>query len=162
LSFEVGDFNIDLGRGATGAYIRKKDQFQVWLTSIELVDLDLNYHYWTFANLWNLAFGRFSTINSSTNIDQIANIVSIFLNTELTITEFPKTKKSILTLTVSGENFKNLILSFYESNGKFYVQYLFHEIYNNPVLEAFAQKTKNNLFEISKTAMEKIKNATQK
>ena len=161
LSFDVGDYNIDLGRGTSGAYIREKNKFQTWLAAIELIDLNLDYHYWVFANLWNLAFGRFANINNSTNIDYIADIVSVLLNTELTEAAPSPNKKEILSLKASGENFKNLNLVFYEDSNHFYVQYHFDDIENNPILQSFADTMGNRSFELSPSSMEKIKNALQ-
>lgn len=159
VSFEVGDYNIDLSRGSSGAYIRLPGQFQIWLVAIELIDLNMDYHYWTYADLWNLQFGRLSTINQQTNADYIAGLAGLFLNTQLTTTDANITENPILELNISGEYFDKLNLSFYKHQNNFYVQYKFNQIGNNTVLQKFAAQTANKFYLISTSDMEKIKDA---
>ena len=158
-SFEVGEYNIELSRGSLGAYIRLPSQFQIWLASIELIDLDMDYHYWTYANLWNLQFGRFSQINNSSDSDYIATIVSLFLNTPLSSSLADITTLPILSLTADGEYFGNLIFNFYKQDEKYYVQFIFNDVKNNSVLQSFATKTKDKIYHLSTLDMEKINDA---
>ena len=157
-SFEVGQYNIELSRGALGAYIRLPDKFQIWLASIELIDLDMNYHYWTYSNLWNLQFGRFSQINDSTDSGYIASLVSIFLNTPLSSFSGEITTQPLMSITADGEYFNNLIFNFYKQDEKYYVQFIFDELKDNSILQSFASKTKNKFYQISTSDMEKINN----
>lgn len=159
LSFEVGDYNISLGRGASGAYIRFPEQFQVWLAAVELIDLNMDYHYWTYSNLWNLQFGRFSSVNNQNNVDYIADIISLFLNTPLQPTSETITEKPNLILNISGEYFTDLEISFYKQEQKDYVQFKFNQIKDNAVLQSFVKSTQNKFFALSSADMEKIKNA---
>ena len=62
--FDIGWYNMDLGRGAKAAYIKLKNQFQVWLADVDFFDLSLNKNYWTYSSLWNLRFGRFISFNN--------------------------------------------------------------------------------------------------
>lgn len=160
LSFEAGSYNIELGRGSLGAYIRLPGQFQIWLAAIELVDLNMDYHNWTYASLWNLQFGRFKTINDQSDSTFVANIASLLLNTPLTGSVEPINPLPILSLNLTGEYFQQATLEFYEQDQKFYVQFKFIGLINNPVLEEFAAKTQGSYYQLPAAAMEKIKDAT--
>ncbi len=159
ISFEVGNYNIDLSRGSLGAYIRFPKQFQVWLAAIELIDLDMDYHYWTYSTLWNLQFGRFSEINASTDADYIADIVSRLLNCQLTASAFTPSSEAILQISANGEYFQNLEMKFYEQDEKYYVQISLQDVKNNSVLQSFAKNSQSKTYEISSQNMEQIKNA---
>ncbi len=156
LGFAVGDYNIELSRGAVGAYIKLPEQFQVWLAQIDLVDLNPDYHYWSLANLWNLNLGRIGSINNSQDRDFIANMVGLLLNiqmhNEVKYISYEKLKRS---LDIKGEYFDKLVLDFYENEGKYYVHYDFVGIRNNDILQKFAQKM-DKYYEISQEDMEKI------
>ena len=159
LSFETGKYNIELGRGSLGAYIRLPGQFRIWLAAIELIDLDMNYHNWTYASLWNLQFGRFSAINGSSNPDNIAAIAKILLNTPLSPAETEINTAPLITLKLSGEYFEQLTLAFYEQEQKFYVQYKFNGLIKSSVLQKFADRMQERFYQLSAADMEKIKNA---
>ncbi len=159
LSFEIGDYNLELGRGASGAYIRFPQQFQIWLAAIELIDLSLDYHNWGYAKLWNLEFGRFQSIANKTDVDKLASLVSLFLNTPLSATTAKIDSSPILKLEFSGEYFAQLELSFYKQDKKFFVQFKFKGVKNNPALAEFAAKMENAVFELPSDNMEKIINA---
>ncbi len=159
LSFEVGDYNLELGRGASGAYIRFPQQFQIWLAAIELIDLDMDYHNWCYARLWNLEFGRFKTIAGKADTNKLAALVSLFLNTPLSASAEKASGDPILELDFGGEDFERLELLFYKQEQKFLVQFKFKGVKNNPALEEFAAKMQNSLFVISTADMEKITHA---
>ncbi len=159
LTFDIGNYNIDLSRGALGAYIKLPDKFQIWLAEIDLIDLNLDYHYWSYAHLWNLQFGRFATINKQTDSSFIANIAKILLNTPLK--SEPNTKinaQEILSLNITGEFFDNLDISFYKHNQNIYAKYQFIGQIKNPILKKFAQNSTNKFYQIPSENMEKIIN----
>ncbi len=158
LSFDVGDYNIDLGRGAMGAYIRMAEKFQIWLTKIELIDLNLDYHYWTLANLWNLHLGRIADVNGKGNSDLTAKVVSLLMNIKLgqKFDELVNADK-VMSLNLSGEYFDKLQLDFFEQNDRYYAHYNFSGIRNHPVLEKFAAIMKG-YYELSREDMEKLNN----
>lgn len=159
ISFDVGKYNIDLSRGSLGAYIKFPDQFQIWLASIELVDLNMDYHYWSYANLWNLRFGRFSQINQSSDSTYVASLVSLFLNTPLSYSQDTIFSDSFLTIEADGEYFANLKLLFYKQDKKYYVQFVFTGVKDDSSLKAFADKMQSKFYQLSPSDMEKINNA---
>ncbi|MCQ2740948.1 MAG: Gldg family protein, partial [Alphaproteobacteria bacterium] len=158
LDFTVGNYDIELGRGTIGAYIRLPKDFKVWLAQIDLIDLDLDYHYWTYSNLWTLEFGRFASINGNKNRDTVAKLVSLFLNTKLEQPTSEKPKNKYMEITTDGEYFNNMQMIFYQSGTKFYVQYQFNDVISNELLHKFALNIKGKYFEINAKDMEKIKN----
>ena len=159
LGFEVGKYDVELGRGAVGAYIKLPDQFQVWLAELDLVDLDTDYHYWSFANLWNLQLGRIAAINNSSDVDFVAELTKIMLNVplseKLSHISYDKLKQ---TLNLRGEYFNRLTLDFYENDGKYYVHYYFTGINGHPLLQKFADRM-DGYYELSAKDMEKIERA---
>ncbi len=159
LSFDVGKYNIDLSRGSLGAYIRFPDQFQIWLAAIELVDLDMDYHYWSYASLWNLQFGRFSQINDNSDPDYVASLVSIFLNTKLFPAQDITSPTQLFSISADGESFQNLVFAFYEQDEKYYVKFIFDAIKDNSYLKAFADKTASAYYQILPSDLEKIRHA---
>lgn len=158
LSFEVGDYNIDLGRGLMGAYVKLPDQFQVWLAKMDLVDLDTDFHYWSFANLWNLQFGRFVDVNGLGNKDITARVAGILLNVTLgEKIKYIGYENLSMTLNIQGEYFDRLMLDFYEKDGKYYVHFDFNNIKDNVWLQDFEQYM-DGFYELSGNDMERISN----
>lgn len=161
LSFAVGDYNVDLGRGSMGAYIKLPDHFQVWLAKIELVDLRTDYHYWTFANLWNLHFGRIVDVNKLGDKDIAAKIVSMLLNINL----YGKINRMsyddlVMSLTLQGEYFDKLIIDFFEKDGKYYAHFDFVNIKGHRLLQKFAEFM-NGYYELSAEDMERIEGVVE-
>lgn len=160
-SFEVGDYNIDLGRGAMGAYIKLPDQFQVWLSKVELVDLDTDYHNWVFANLWNLQFGRIVDVNKLNNRDFTAKMVSLLMNVKLyNKVKYIGYENLVMSLTLQGEYFNQLIIDFFNKDGKYYAHFDFDTIKGNNLLQKFAEYM-NGFYELSGEDMEKIRDAVE-
>jgi len=158
LSFDVGNYNVDLGRGAMGAYVKLADKFQIWLSKIELIDLNLDYHYWTFADLWNLHFGRIADVNNIGKSEITAKIVALLLNTKLgKKLDYLTENNLIMSLHLRGEYFDNLKLDFSEQEGHYYVHFNFNGIQNHPLLEKFAD-VMNGYYEIDSEDMEKFGN----
>ena len=128
-------------------------------TAIELVDLNLDFHNWTYASLWNLQFGRFSIINNSRDTDYIAAVVSLLLNTPLSSSTASADDEPVLRISADGEYFTGFELDFYKQEQSFYVQFKFNGVINNTILQAFADKMQNKLYQISAEDMEKLINA---
>ncbi|MBR4106004.1 MAG: Gldg family protein [Alphaproteobacteria bacterium] len=156
MSFEVGNYNIDLGRGMMGAYIKLPDHFQVWLSQIELVDLDTDYHNWVFANLWNLQLGRIVDVNNLNNKDIAAKVVSVLMNVKLhNKIKYVGYEHLTMSLTLQGEYFNKLIIDFFKKDDKYYAHFDFDTIKGNKLLQKFADNMKG-FYELSAEDMEKI------
>ncbi len=158
-ALEVGKYNIELGRGTQGAYVKFDNQFQVWLAKIELIDLSLNPNDWTYSHLWNLRFGRLASLNGDTDPDFLADIARILLNATLgkaTDPEPPATEETVLRLETEGPN--NVILTFRRENNKTYLNYAFATQPQETRLQNFAAATRGKWFEIIPQTWEEIQN----
>ena len=160
-AFEVGKYDIDLGRGSIGAYIKFPNQYQAWLAHIELVDLSLDWNNWTYSHLWNLRFGRFLSINGKNDADFITGLAKVLLNTTLSNPEKAKGLKPSFSIDVISEGENKTKINFYSDNDKYYVSFVFINIDNNDRLEFFASHAKGLMFEINKKNWEAIKNASK-
>lgn len=161
-SFEVGKYDIEIGRGTRAAYIKFDNQFQVWLAAIELIDLSTNQKEWTFSRLWDLRFGRFLSFNHITNVDTLANLAKYMLNTEILSAEDKlENPQELFVIDLQVEGNEKIKLSFLQKESKYFVTYDFASTPKNPELKNFAAYMSGNFYEISKTAMEKIKNVVE-
>ena len=158
LSFDVGEYNLDLGRGKYGAYIRLPSKFEIWLAAIDFVDLDPDFRKWSFSTLWNLQFGRFALTKDQT-AENLSNLASIMLNTKLLTGGQEPKNKAYKTLNLKGEDFDKLTLNFYNHNSSYTVEYQFDGSILNPNLKEFSRFTKQNRYQISAKSMEQIINA---
>lgn len=157
----VGEIDVELGRGSRGAYIRSENSFQVWLAQMDLINLDLNPQNWTFSSIWNLQFGRIISVNNINNKDLSANIVKVFLNSHfIGATTELKNPTQLFSVDLAVEDNNYLTLNFYEKNNKYWVAYKFDKIASIDLLKNFAQYAKGVFYELSEKDMEKIKNAT--
>ncbi len=163
LSFDVGKYNLNLGRGSEGAYVRFDNRFQVWLAAMELIDLQLNPADWTFSTLWNLRFGRLASVNGQNNTSFVADIAKELLNIYF-ISARPQIDKSVkvLELDIAGEGDSHTIINFYRDNGRYYAAYKFMDTAGIKSLSEFASYAKAVFYEISDSDLEKIKNAVLK
>ena len=161
LQFYVGKYDLDLGRGSRGAYIRFTDSFQVWLAQMDLIDLSLDANDWTFSTLWNLQFGRIAEINEDSNPDTIADIAKELLNIHFikATTVLPQTEPQY-TLDIKAEHDANVIISFYPLEENWLVRYDFTKKSSSDLLQNFAACVKDIGYEISATDMEKLINAS--
>ena len=158
-SLYVGKYDVELGRGALGAYIRFDDNFQTWLIKAPFIDLTIEPDGWVYNDMWNLQFGRFSQLNGVADIDKLAEIMKNMLNTKMKkINKMNKLSPSN-TLKLRGEDFEELQIDFYDEKEKSFVKYKFSGAIKNDILQEFAKRTENNFYEINKTDTDKIKDA---
>ncbi len=156
LSFEVGFHDIDIGRGATAAYIKFDNSFQVWLINADFIDLNLDWHNWTYSRLWDLRFGRFE----GKDIDKLANISKAMLNAKILSQKTnPENLKKLDSLNLHIENGAHIVVDFWAADNKFYASYNF--IKTNDRLNFFAPFAAGKYFEISKYDWGKIKNVAK-
>ena len=161
-TFEVGKFNIELGRGTQGAYIKFDNKFQVWLAAIELIDLSANKNEWTFSRIWDLRFGRFVSVNGSKNVDRLAKLAKYMLNTVITPADAPQKPKKAFSADIVFEGGGKVKTDFYQKDGKAYIQYTFEKLPEEKILQLFSEYVKGGFYEISPQQMENIKNVIAK
>ena len=149
-NFEIGWYDMDLGRGSKAAFIRLKNQFQVWEADADFYDLSLDRNAWTYSSLWNLRFGRLISCNQITDNIKVMNIAKILLNVYYkSISENIKGKK-LANLEISAEHNNLVDLVFYQSDdGKYYVQYEFLKAPNGKHIEFFEKNVRRKYFYIS-------------
>lgn len=161
-AFEVGYYDIEIGRGTRAAYIKFDNQFQVWLVEIELIDLSTKQSEWTFSRLWDLRFGRFLSFNHITDKDILANLAKYMLNTEiLNVAENVENPKELFVINLQVEGNEKIKLSFLEKESKYFVTYDFASVPKDATLKTFSEYMQGNFYEISKTAMERISDVVQ-
>ena len=160
--FEVGHYDIEIGRGTRAAYIRFAKQFQVWQIAADFIDLSLRPQDWTYSTLWNLRLGRFISFNGNTDIYAVADLARRMLNTEILSisTKQPGTKPMFsFSLLVEGEN--EIKVSAWQNQNRYYISYDFKHIPNENRLQLFEKYTKSKFYEISAIDMEKLKNVVK-
>ena len=159
-TFEVGRYNIELGRGSSAAYIKFDGQFQVWLAEVDFIDLSADWHAWTYSNLWDLRFGRLESFNQNTDAARIAELMKHALNTPFisTADKLEKTKE-LSKLNLKVEDGNEVMLQFYESENNIWVKYRFIKEPYGKHLAFFAPYAKDKYFEIANDKWEQIQNA---
>lgn len=161
-AFEVGKYNIDLGRGSKAAYIKFDGQFQVWLADVDFVDLSSKAQDWTYSTIWNLRFGRLESVNKNKNAVILANIMKVLLNTHfIQENEHIDKAKKVYTLKMHIEGYNEVNIDFYQKNKQVWLKYTFVEPITNYHLKFFAKYVNGMYFEISKDSLELIKHATK-
>ncbi|MBE6445103.1 MAG: DUF4340 domain-containing protein [Alphaproteobacteria bacterium] len=160
VSFNVGNYDIDLGRGAKGAYVRFNNSFQVWLAQIDLVDLNLNPQNWTYSTLWNLQWGRLVEVNKVKNVDTLANIAKELLNTHLNeISSAPDNLDPTFSLHIVSEGNNKISIIFYQVGNDYWAEYKFEDITKSDLLQNFSNYANGIFYKISPQSIEGIKNA---
>ena len=156
-SFNLGDIDIDIGRGGKAAYMRFDDQFQVWEISADFVSMDLDWHYWTYSHLWDLRFGR-----PTDDVDNIfmkqymVNLMRLLLNTPYEKVIDDPHKDALATIKFKIEDNNKAELSFYKDGEMSYVTYTFDENNKNPHLKLLAEYLNGKACVIESEKMEKF------
>lgn len=157
-TFNLGDINIDIGRGAKAAYINFENQFQVWEISADFIDMDLDWHKWTYSNLWDLRYGRIDGSKSlQTNAeDKYAHIMKLLLNTPIIDVAEIKLTEPIHILSFFIEDGNYVDIYFYKQGDKAYALYKFNLPKQNHHLDLLQKYLQNKAVEIDAEKMEKI------
>ena len=156
-SFYLGDINIDLGRGAMAAYIRFADQFQVWEVKADFINMDLDWHNWTYAHLWDLRFGRLVAPSGTEHEEQVLVILlKDLLNTPIEAVVAKPDVKPLLTMPLNVEEGNKVAISFYRQNGKAYAAFDFADNNQNKHLQLWAKYLNAKAVEVDNAKMEKI------
>lgn len=162
LSFEVGQYNLDLGRGSNAAYVKFDGKFQVWLAEADFIDLSPDWQQWTYSHIWDLRFGRLENINGENNPDKLAEVMKYLLNTAFISSSQQLDKpEKLLKMKIKAEHGNQISLNFYKTNGKYWVQYDFGNKIRGKYLQFFAPYVKGRFLEISAKDWELIKNAAK-
>ncbi len=155
--FYLGDYNVDLGRGSKAAYIKYDNQFQVWKIKADFVDMNLDYHVWTYGNLWDLRYGRlYSPLNDEKEQNNLMELMKYMLNTQITPVETELKTLPIARKKLYVEGVNEVVLQFYRENDKAYVKYEFGKHNDNIHLLRSAKLLDGKIVEISNDQMEKI------
>lgn len=155
LDFNLGDIDIDIGRGAKAAYMRFDDQFQVWEIEADFVDMNLDWHNWTYSHLWDLRFGRpLADEENPYREEFLLNVMRLLLNTPyLEVIDDPK-QEPLATIRFKIEDNNLLDLYLYKNDQISYVTYKFGSNNNNPHLKRLAQYLNNKACVIENEKME--------
>ncbi len=160
--FEVGKYDVDIGRGGRAAYIKFDDKFQVWLVAVDFIDLSTNWRDWTYSTLWNLRYGRLKSANDSSNTDFLALVMKYILNVplekeiSLLSQDEQKALEKKIELKLETEDGSLVNLIFYKGGSSFYVTYDFMRIVDNNALHFVEPYVKDKFYQLSSDDMEKI------
>lgn len=162
--FDIGWYDIDIGRGAKAAFIRLNNQFQVWLAEADFYDLSLNKNAWTYSSLWNLRFGRFINYNRIDDNLKVMTMAKILLNSYAEKIVDGIVGKKIFEIKIAAENDNDITLLFYKSSehNKYYVRYDFGQNTSGKHLAFFKRYVNGKYLEISPDTWEKIYDYTTK
>lgn len=158
-NFEVGHYDIEIGRGTRAAYIRFAGQFQVWQIAADFIDLSVNPDDWTYSTLWNLRLGRFISFNNQNNPYAVADLARKMLNSKiLSVSAEQPSKEPAFTFRLLTEGNNEITVSGWQDKSRSYISYDFKHIPNENRLQLFEKYTKGKFCEISATDMENLKN----
>lgn len=157
VAFEVGKYDIDIGRGQRAAYIKFDDRFQVWLAAIDLIDIQPDWQNWTYDTLWNLRFGRLESYNDVREPDRISMLMKELLNSYLERRiDKPENLVSDFSLMLNGEKGVKVQLVFYKAGDMSVLQYKVINDGGNNHLKNFAACVNNRFYQVLAQDVEKI------
>lgn len=160
--FDIGYFDMDLGRGAKAAYIRLNNQFQVWMVDVDFYDLSLDKESFTYSSLWNLRFGRLISYNSITDDKKVMNLAKLLLNTYFKNIYSEVNAEKFGSIDIKAENNNRVDLVFYKSSdNRYFVKFELLNAANGRHLQFFSKYIDGKYLEISQQAWEKLKNDTK-
>lgn len=156
-TFNLGNIDIDLGRGGQAAFMRLDNQFQVWEIEADFIDMDLDWHKWTYANLWDLRYGRLYSPSSNDDEERtLMFLMKQLLNTPIISLEAQPTVTPDFSYKLYVEGGDYVDLDFYSVDDKAYIVYRFDKNNVNEHLKLLAEFLKNKAVRIDKKQMEKI------
>ena len=156
--FDIGWYDIDLGRGSKAAFIRLENQFQVWMVEADFYDLSMDKKDWTYSSLWNLRYGRFISYNNIDDDEKVMNIVKKLLNIYAKGYEDNIDAEYLGFIGIEAENDNNIKLDFYKTNDdRYFVKYNFIGTINSKHLEFFVNNIRDGFLEITKEDWDLLK-----
>lgn len=161
-AFDIGWYDIDLGRGSKSAFIRLKNKFQVWLVEADFYDLSLEVKNWTYSSLWNLRFGRLISFNDISTDQEVMNLAKTLLNSYYTDIEEKSKASKLASVQIKAEYNNLLDIVFYKSSDdKYFIEYVFLTQPYGKHLMFFEKYVRGKFLQISKEVWEEIKNVTK-
>jgi hypothetical protein len=156
-AFNLGDTDIDLGRGGKAAYIRFDNQFQVWEIEADFIGMDLDWHQWTYSNLWDLRYGRLYSPKSDPKEEtKLMYLLKLMLNTPIIRVADKPDRQPDFTYKLYVEGGDYVDLDFYNTENEAFVVYKFDKNNVNPHLVLLARYLSDKAIQIDKNQMEKI------
>ena len=157
--FDIGRYDIDIGRGSRAAYVKFPPKFQVWSAAADFIDLSPDFADWTFSTLWNLRLGRLISFDSVTDSYRISLLARAMLNTRLSDAQTAVSGvRELFSFRLSAENNQNISYKFFQSGGKYFVKIEYAGIPNEKTLQLYEKYTKDIYYEISRKDLENIRN----
>ncbi len=133
--FYIGEYDIDLGRGARGAYYRDANNYDVWLINADLIDVSPNWREFAYSFAWNLRYGK------AINMD--IELIKAMINTPLLrATNAIKDAIKDFAIDVKTDK-KEFDIEFYQSDNKHFIKYSFENMYYEISKEDFEEIKKN-------------------
>ena len=156
-SFNLGDIDVDIGRGLKSAYMRFDNQFQVWEISADFVSMDLDWHNWTYSHLWDLRFGRPSADENNPYRERyLVNVMRLLLNIPyIKVIDDPQ-KEALAAIQFNIEGSNRTVLSLHKDGDTAYATYIFDEANNNPHLKMLARYLNGKACVIENDKMEML------
>lgn len=158
-SFEIGKYDIDIGRGSRAAYIKFDDKFQTWMISVDLIDLSTNWQDWTYSTMWNLRYGRVQNINNISDIDINAELIKNILNIRFSSAEKSIGKAETAgVISITNEDNDVVKINILNVGENYYIKYEFAEKIVNPSLKFFAKNAKKHFYRVDSKDKERMQN----
>jgi hypothetical protein len=159
LGFNLGKYDIDIGRGGRAAYIKFDTEFQVWMIRADLIDMSLDASDWTYSTLWNLRFGRLRGFGNVQNANRIMEMVKQLLNTSFIQAQNNKPDaESVLKLKLDVEDYSKVDINFMEQkDGDIWLQYGVSDIREKSYMEFFNKTASKCYYKINKANFGKIR-----
>ena len=157
-NFEIGWYDIDVGRGAKACFIKQKNQFQVWMVEADFYDLSLDVKDWSYSSLWNLRFGRFVRYNNIYDEKDVMNVVKKLLNIHTIGIEEKIEANELGKIDIVAENGDSTLLFYKTKDDRYFVKFEFSNKLENKHINFFEKHVKDLFLEINKEDWEKIKN----
>lgn len=157
LQFDIGRYDVEIGRGGRGAFLKFSNKFQVWLIEADFLSLSTDWREWTLNAALNLRFGRLLKSDLTNNEDMLLLLFKEFINTPLTLSHEQTSELSLRhKIWLTFENGDNFGINLWQKGSKYYLSYRFVEQPQGNYLQLFAKYATGKLYEISEQNAEKI------
>ncbi|MBP5352245.1 MAG: Gldg family protein [Alphaproteobacteria bacterium] len=157
LTVNLGKTDIDLGRGAKAAYMRFPDQFQVWEIKADFVDMNPDWHAWTYSHVWDLRYGRLYDPKGNPEAEiRLTELMKVMLNTPITAIKEAPQNTPIKSLKLYIEDGNYATLECYKTENEAYIMYRFDKNNSNVHLKTIAPYYTDKAVVIEMPQMEKI------